>query len=382
MRVLVTGAYGLIGSACLARLYEAGHDVVAAGRSIGTARRRFPYAQWIEADFLRLRDAQTWQGLLSDIDAVVNCVGVLQDGLRDDVERVQRSGTVTLFDGCARAGVQRLVHISALAADAAGPSAFARTKAAAEAHLQTLALDWVILRPALVLAPAVYGGTAMLRGIAAFPFVVPLVHADARVQVVSLDDVAETVVRAIAPTSPGRVSWDVAHPQVHGLAEIVTALRGWLGFAPRRVLPLPGVVGENYRSGRRCRRLAGMAQPRAFDVVRPTRRRRGRRSAAVDGGDRHRAEKPRPASRRATGERTGSLVRAGFICSSRSPFSSSPSPPSRPPRCNLCRRKIAATPLAMPPVVRPCICFPLSSLAELRLCSALGLCSGRPRACR
>ena len=312
MRVLVTGAYGLIGSACLAGLHAAGHDVVGAGRSIGAARLQFPYAQWLEADFLRLQDAEAWQPLLGNIDAVVNCVGVLQDGWRDDVERIQFAGTVALFDGCARAGIRRVVQISALGADAAGPSMFSRTKAAAEAHLKTLALDWVILRPALVLGSGVYGGTAMLRGIAAFPFVVPVIHGDSRVQVVSLDDLAETVVRSIAPGAPARVSWQVAHPQVHELADIVTAIRGWLGFPPRRVLRLPDAFAKVVGFHRRRDRLAGMAKSCARNVVRATRRRCRRRSGAVDGGNRHSAKKSRPVARRAASQCPGSLVRAAL----------------------------------------------------------------------
>ncbi len=63
-------------------------------------------------------------------------------------------------------GIRRVVHVSAIGAEPAGPTGFSRTKAEAEAHLRQLDLDWVILRPALVLAPAVYGGTAMLRGLA------------------------------------------------------------------------------------------------------------------------------------------------------------------------------------------------------------------------
>ena len=194
--------------------------------------------------FCELQNAEAWQPLLGSIDAVVNCVGVLQDGWRDDVQRIQQAGTVALFDACQRAGVRRVVHISALGAEATGPSRFSRTKAAAEAHLQTLPLDWVILRPALVLGPGVYGGTAMLRGIAAFPFVVPVVHAGARIQIISLDDLAETVVRLVSPQAPVRVLWDVAHPQVHKLANIVTAIRGWLGFPPRRVLRLPDAFAK------------------------------------------------------------------------------------------------------------------------------------------
>ena len=244
MRVLVTGAYGLIGSACLARLYAAGHEVVGAGRSIGAAQRRMPYAQWVVADFAQLHDGAAWQPLLQNIDAVVNCVGVLQDSLRDHVERVQLTGTKALFDGCARAGVKRVAHVSAIGAEAEGPSPFSRTKAAAEAYLATLPLDWVILRPALVLGSGVYGGTAMLRGIAAFPGFIPIVGGDARIQVIGLDDVAETVAHALASGAPGRVVWDVAHPQVHALSGIVTAFRGWQGFPPRPVLRLPDAVGK------------------------------------------------------------------------------------------------------------------------------------------
>ena len=244
MRVLVTGAYGLIGAACLARLHAAGHEVVAAGRNIASARRRLPYAQWVAADFNKLADAGAWLPLLHGIDAVVNCVGVLQDGLRDDVQRVQLDGTKALFDGCVRAGVGRVIHISAIGAEPDGPSAFSRSKAGAEAYLKELPLDWVILRPALVLGPAVYGGTAMLRGIAAFPGVVPVVHADARIQVIGLDDLTETVVRALAPDRPAQTVWEVTHPQVHRLADIVNAVRAWLGFRPRRVAALPPAIAK------------------------------------------------------------------------------------------------------------------------------------------
>jgi uncharacterized protein YbjT (DUF2867 family) len=244
MRVLVTGAYGLIGSACLARLHAEGHELIAAGRSLTVARRRFPYARWIEADFARLGDATAWQPLLAGIDAVVNCVGVLQDSARDDVERIQLTGTVALFDASVRAGVKRIVHISAIGAQADGPSAFSRTKAAAEAHLRTLGLDWIVLRPALVISTAAYGGSAMLRAIAAFPRCVPVIAADARIQVIGVDDVAETVARAVAAGAPSRVAWDVAHPQVHTLADIAAAIRGWLGFAPRAPLPLPRAVAR------------------------------------------------------------------------------------------------------------------------------------------
>src|SRR5437899_4578608 len=100
MRILVTGAYGLIGAGCLARLRRDGHELIGAGRAISEARRRFPYAHWIEADFARLTDAAAWRPLLEGAEAVVNCVGVLQDGGRDDTRVVHVDGTVALFEAC------------------------------------------------------------------------------------------------------------------------------------------------------------------------------------------------------------------------------------------------------------------------------------------
>ena len=112
----MAAAYGLIGAACLARLHRDGHEVTGAGRSIAEARRRAPYAKWITADYRKLTLAGDWLPLLEGFDAVVNCVGVLQDGMRDDVQRVHVAAASALFAACERAGVRRVVHISAIGA--------------------------------------------------------------------------------------------------------------------------------------------------------------------------------------------------------------------------------------------------------------------------
>jgi uncharacterized protein YbjT (DUF2867 family) len=240
MRVLVTGAYGLIGSAILARLHRDGHELIAAGRALDEARLRFPYATWIEADFARLTSAAAWRPLLANIDAVVNCVGVLQDGGRDNMQAVQVEGTCSLFDACVAAGVRRVAHISAVGASNQGPTAFARTKAQADAHLASLDLDWVILRPSLVLAPAAYGGSAMLRGLAGLPWVTPSVVS--QVQIVSSDDVADTVALCLRADAPAQAAWELTHPQIHDLGDVVAALRAWHGFPSRPRLRVPVVA--------------------------------------------------------------------------------------------------------------------------------------------
>jgi len=227
MRVLITGAYGLIGAACLAKLHAEGHDLIGAGRSIEEARRRFPYAHWVAADFRELTSPEKWHHLLEGIEAVVNCVGALQDGGRDDLQCVHVAAPAALFAACEQKGIKRVVHISAAGAAPDGPTAFARTKSETERDLVGRALDWIILRPALVLADGVYGGTAMLRGAAGFPLVTPIIAAKP-IHVVAIEDVAETVAWALRSGAPARLTFDLMHPQPIALATIVVSYRAWL----------------------------------------------------------------------------------------------------------------------------------------------------------
>lgn len=237
MRVLVIGAYGLIGGYVTARLLSDGHEVVAAGRDVTAAARRTPKAHWVRADLGRL-DGDGWTPLLAGVDAVVNCAGALQDSPRDDLSSVHVSGLTHLADACVAAGVRRFVQISAAGVEQ-GEGAFRRTKREGEAALRARDLDWVILRPGLVLASAAYGGSGLLRGLAAFPGLIPLTHAAATVQVVSVEDVAEGVARALAPDGPRKVCVDLAAPETTTLAQVLTALRAWLGLPPAPTTPLP-----------------------------------------------------------------------------------------------------------------------------------------------
>lgn len=242
MRVLVVGAYGLIGSYVVARLHADGHAVTGAGRDIDMAKRRFPFARWINADLGRLRMPEDWREHLSGIDAVVNCAGALQESSRDDLSAVHVDGPLALYQACATAGIRRVIHLSAASVGAGRATRFNDTKHLMEERLKSLDLEWIILRPGLVLAPAAYGGTALLRGLAAFPFIVPTIHAGQPTQIVSVHDVAAAVARALEPSVAPRVSIDLVNARPTTLGEVLASLRGWLGLKPAPVVELPEFV--------------------------------------------------------------------------------------------------------------------------------------------
>ncbi|MDP3660978.1 SDR family oxidoreductase [Phenylobacterium sp.] len=234
----MVGGYGLIGSYVTARLLAGGYAVRGLGRDVAAARRRVPAAQWLQLD-LRLATAGDWARALENVQAVVNCAGALQDGPRDDLAAVHVAAVEGLVQACSAAGVMRLVHISAAGVAAGRPTAFNATKLAGEAVVEASRLDWVILRPGLVLAPAAYGGTSLLRGLAAFPGFAPIIYPDSVVQVVSAFDVGEACVTAMRPGAPARMRVDLVHPDSVRLADLVGALRGWLGVAPGPIARFP-----------------------------------------------------------------------------------------------------------------------------------------------
>ena len=243
MRVAIIGAYGLIGSYVSARLAADGHGVVGVGRDIAAARRRFPAVAWKHADMAKASVAD-WTAVLADAEAVVNCAGALQDSSRDDLKAVHVEGVRRLVEACERLGVRRLVQISAAGVEPGRRTAFNATKLEAETLLARSPLEWVILRPGLVFAPAAYGGTALLRGLAGFPGVSPVVCGDSLVQTIGAEDLAVAVARCLAPDAPTRVSLDLVHDEALTLIDLVGRLRAWLGLRPVATIRLPLVLAR------------------------------------------------------------------------------------------------------------------------------------------
>jgi uncharacterized protein YbjT (DUF2867 family) len=234
-QVLILGATGFIGSAVTARLRAAGHGIVVVARGGGAIVRRLGVERVIRADLRDMADPAQWAPHLRGIDAVLNCAGVLQDSGRDATGPVHFEVPKALYEACHQAGVRRVIHLSAMNVEAGGVSDFSRSKQRIEDWLQQSALDWVILRPSVVVGRAAFGGSALFRGLAALPFV-PKVDDAGRIAVVQLDDVAETVVRMVASDAPSRVAIDLAGPEALTFEAIVARYRAWLGWRPARAV--------------------------------------------------------------------------------------------------------------------------------------------------
>lgn len=249
MRILLLGATGLIGSAIAARLVVEGHDVTGVTRGIDAAARRLPVARWIEADLRRMTTPDAWIPHLAGMDAVVNCAGTLQDSARDSTDGVHRHAPGALWTACEQAGIGRVIHFSAMGVERGALTPFSRSKLAGDEALTRTNLEWVILRPSVVVGRQAYGGSALFRGLAALP-ILPRTPDAGPLAIVQLDDVVETVLRLVRPGGPSRVALELAGPEPLSFEDVVQAYRAWLGWRPVRIVRTPGwLMAFAYRLG-------------------------------------------------------------------------------------------------------------------------------------
>jgi uncharacterized protein YbjT (DUF2867 family) len=245
-KVFVVGATGLIGSTLSARLAAEGFDVI---RASHRDRARGLYGRNVRIDLARMQSPDEWMPLLRGVEAVVNCAGLLQDGLGESVGAVHNAGPAALFAACEKTGVRRVIHLSAIGVDREQPSDFSRSKAAGDAALVKTDLDWVILRPSVITGRPAYGGSALFRGLASLP-ILPSLSQAGKLQVVQLDDVVATILFFLRPGAPAKLQLELAGPDRLSFEEVVGAYREWHGWKPARSLRLPvWMMSALYRAG-------------------------------------------------------------------------------------------------------------------------------------
>ncbi len=243
MKVLVCGARGFIGARVSEALRQAGHEVLLGVRhpSPGRVNER-------QVDFVHWRSPEAWRPALMGVDAVVNAVGVLRDGSQQPMRAIHAEAPEALFEACARQGVRRLIHVSALGIDG-NPTLYARTKLAAEEALMARTradqLDGVVLRPSIVFGQ---GGDSsqLFTLLARLPLLcLPAPVIQARVQPVAVDELALGIANLLLPGGPPmRGILNVVGPEALTLAEFIASLRRQMGRAPARVLPLPSLLSR------------------------------------------------------------------------------------------------------------------------------------------
>lgn len=237
--VTIFGGGGFVGRYVAQALLGAGARVRVAQRNISTANTVKPLGnlgqvQLIAAD---VRKPASVARAVAGADAVVNLVGSFAN-----MDAVQNVGAGNVAKAAAAAGVQALVHISAIGADPESDADYGRSKAAGEAAVRAAFPRATILRPAIIFGREDQFVNRFAGLIRMLP-VVPVMGAETKFQPVFVGDVAKAVVAALgrpAPAGAGE-TLELGGPDVLTML----ALNQWIGHAigrDRRFVPVPDVV--------------------------------------------------------------------------------------------------------------------------------------------
>jgi uncharacterized protein YbjT (DUF2867 family) len=151
---------------------------------------------------------------------------------------VHHHGIANLFAACEQLQIRRVIHFSAIGVDRETPSDFSRSKLAGDRALMGRDLDWVILRPSVVIGRAAYGASALMRGLAALP-ALPLMPNTGELQIVLLEDVVRTVAHFLEPAAPARQIVELTGPHRYSFLDVVALIRRWYRWPPAREIRLP-----------------------------------------------------------------------------------------------------------------------------------------------
>lgn len=222
--ICILGGTGFVGRHLAARLANDGHRLKVLTRHRERHRDLLvlPRLILVEAD---VHDPSVLAAELEGCDAVVNLVGILNEPGRDGhgFYHVHVELPRKLVQACRQKGVKRLLHMSALGADAAyGRSHYQRTKGEGENTVHA-AHDLLVtsFRPSVIFGPedSLFNRFATLLRIA--PYWFPLACPGARMQPVYVGDVAEAFARSLDRQSTVGRRLELCGPKVYSLEELV-----------------------------------------------------------------------------------------------------------------------------------------------------------------
>jgi NADH dehydrogenase len=247
----VFGGSGFIGRYIVSRLAKKGFVVRVAVRD--TERALFLKPMGAVGQIVPLHASLTHEPTVyravAGAGLVVNTVGILSEQRSGDFERIHAEGAGQLARLAARAGVARLVHVSAIGADPMAASRYAASKGSGEAMVRDAFAGATILRPSLTFGTEdrLFNRFAALAR--ALP-VVPVICGDTRFQPVFVGDVADAVMAALARADAAGAVYELGGPSIWQFRELLAYIlresgrKRWMLNVPIRLAQIQAWLME------------------------------------------------------------------------------------------------------------------------------------------
>lgn len=219
--ILVTGGTGFVGSHIVRRLAREKIKTRCLVRT-GSNVNRLKEPE-IELAYGDLTDKESLNKALEGVETVIHLIGIIVERKGATFEIIHTQGTMALVEACKDAGVKRFIYISALGARENARSRYHRTKWDAEQSIITSGMEYVILRPSIMIGE---GGEfiTMLSGIIQKAPVIPVIGAKSKLQPIYVENTADCVLRSLAQPKIANRIFEIGGPEQMTYRELYITL--------------------------------------------------------------------------------------------------------------------------------------------------------------
>lgn len=222
--LLLTGATGFVGRNVLKKALERGHRVRCLARH---KPADLPgNAEWVAGD---IGDQGSLIQAMEGVEKVIHLVGIIVPSGENTFQKVHAAGTHHVVEAAKKAGVRKIVHMSALGTHAQAESQYHQTKWKGEVYVRYGGMPYTIFRPSIIFGPGDQF-LNMFAGMIKKAPVIPLVGGGVnRLQPVWVEDVAECFVRALDNPASDNKMYELGGPRDYSMRELIEILMELLG---------------------------------------------------------------------------------------------------------------------------------------------------------
>jgi len=240
--VTVFGGTGFLGCRIVRHLRSHGFPVRTASRHPDRGHRLFdpddPQLQSVGAD---IHDERSVADALAGAYGVVNAVSLYVEHGEETFHSVHVEAAQRVAAQALRAGVDRLIHISGIGADAASQSWYIRKRGEGELAVRAAFGDAVFVRPAVIFGPDDAFLTTILKLLRQLPIHPMFGRGRTRLQPAYVEDVAEAVARVMGQAETPLTIFEFGGPSLYSYEQLLRAVAHQAGLAPI-LIPIPFAV--------------------------------------------------------------------------------------------------------------------------------------------
>lgn len=240
--VTVFGGTGFLGRRIVRRLRCGGFAVRVASRHPDRAHTLFgPDDPQLLSLGANIHDEQSVADALAGACCAVNAVSLYVERGQETFHSVHVESAERVATQARSAGVERLVHISGIGADAASQSRYIRKRGEGELAVRAAFLDAILIRPAVMFGPDDAFLTTILKLLRRLPIYPMFGRGLTRLQPVYVKDVAEAIGRVMQQVETPPPIFELGGPHIYSYEEFLRAVAHQAGVPPL-LTPIPFAV--------------------------------------------------------------------------------------------------------------------------------------------